>query len=126
MKLVKRKDVFILILGLLLAGVLALIWYFGVLGVGEKVIVSYNGEVVNEYDLHGSGVYELVFPEGRNVLTISGGKASVTDADCPDQLCVHQKSISRRGEAIICLPHKLVITIEGGRENEPELDAVTN
>jgi len=84
MKLVKRKDVFILILGLLLAGALALIWYFGVLGVGEKVIVSYNGEVVNEYDLHGSGVYELVFPEGRNVLTISGGKASVTDADCPD------------------------------------------
>ena len=125
MKLFRTKDLIILILGLLLSGFLALIWHYSVLDVGEKVIVSYNGEVEQTFDLHADGEYILVHPEGKNSLTISGGKASVTDADCPDRLCVHQKAISQRGEAIICLPHKLVITIEGG-DTSPEIDAITN
>ncbi len=112
-------------LGLLLAFILMLIWRFGILDVGEKVIVSYNGEVVAQYDLHASGRYELSFAEGRNVLMIEGGEAYVEEADCPDRLCVHQRHISKSGEAIICLPHKLVITIEG-KEDAPSLDAVTN
>ena len=125
MKLFRKKDLIILILGLLLAGILTLIWHVRVLDVGEKVIVSYNGEVEHIFDLHADGEYILVYPEGTNVLLISGGVATITEADCPDQLCVKQKSISRKGEAIICLPHKLVITIEG-EGPMPEIDAITN
>ena len=45
-------------------------------------------------------------------------------ADCPDQICVRQKAISKEGESIICLPNKVVVSIVGGEEKE--LDAVTN
>lgn len=61
--------------------------------------------------------------EHYNLLFISDGKASVSDADCPDGLCIKTRSIRRNGESIICLPHKLVIQIES--EKEGTLDAVT-
>lgn len=61
--------------------------------------------------------------EGYNLLLISGGQVSVSDADCPDGLCIRQRPISRNGESIICLPHKLVIQIES--KEESDLDAVT-
>ena len=58
-----------------------------------------------------------------NLLMISDGTAFVSDADCPDKLCVKQRAISRNGESIICLPHKLVIRIVA--KEESRLDAVT-
>lgn len=54
----------------------------------------------------------------ENLLVIEGGSVRLEDADCPDRLCVRQGAISRSGESIICLPHKLVITIEGRAETD--------
>ena len=61
------------------------------------------------------------------VLLIAGaafGKAKMTDADCPDQLCVHQKAASKNHESIICLPNKVVVEVDGSEESE--FDAVAN
>ena len=46
------------------------------------------------------------------------------EADCPDQLCVHQKKISMNHESIICLPNRVVVEIESSENSE--YDAVTN
>ena len=46
---------------------------------------------------------------------IRDGKADVTEADCPDKLCVLQGKISRSGQTIICLPNKTMVTIKGGK-----------
>jgi hypothetical protein len=45
-------------------------------------------------------------------------------ADCRDQICVHHIPISGSGESIICLPHKLVVTVTGKQDNENDLDGV--
>ena len=55
---------------------------------------------------------------------IENGIAYVTDADCPDQLCVHQKAASKNHESIICLPNKVVVEVDGSEESE--FDAVAN
>ncbi|HAG68571.1 MAG TPA: NusG domain II-containing protein, partial [Lachnospiraceae bacterium] len=47
------------------------------------------------------------------VVNITSGRADVSDATCPDRLCVHQKRISREGETIVCLPARIVIEIKG-------------
>ncbi len=68
----------------------------------------------------------MTIPYGEvnyNVMLINNGQVSVRDADCPDKLCVKQKAISKNGESIICLPHKLVIQIES--EEESGLDTLT-
>ncbi len=46
-----------------------------------------------------------------NVLKIKDGYASITEADCPDMLCVKQKKIHYNGETLVCLPHKVVVAI---------------
>ena len=52
--------------------------------------------------------------EGTNTLTVSGGTAQIVQADCPDQVCVRQGAVRYAGESIVCLPHRLIVTIEGG------------
>ena len=55
---------------------------------------------------------------GYNILVIKDGKADVTEASCPDHVCVDQRPVGRTGEAITCLPNKTVITVEGPEEAE--------
>lgn len=61
---------------------------------------------------------------GTNILQIKEGKADMTEADCPDKLCVHQKAVSKNGESIICLPNKVVIEVKSSEQSA--YDAVTN
>ena len=56
-------------------------------------------------------------------LQLKNGKADITEASCPDHVCVDQRSISKTGEAITCLPNKTVITVDG--EEEAEIDFVS-
>lgn len=54
--------------------------------------------------------------EGYNLLVIKDGCAHVTEANCPDKICVksYAGGICYDGETIVCLPHKLVVSIRGG------------
>ena len=49
---------------------------------------------------------------GYNILQIRDGKADMISADCHNHDCVNHRPISKDGENIICLPHKIVIQIE--------------
>lgn len=56
---------------------------------------------------------------GHNTLVIADGKATVTEATCPDGVCVRHRAIDRAGQSIICLPNKVVVKVVG----EPIVDA---
>ena len=47
---------------------------------------------------------------------IEDGSVRMEWADCPDQLCVQHRGISRDGESIICLPNQIVISVESAGE----------
>ena len=92
-------------------------------GRADFVYVLQDGEQVAGYPLSEDRTAIISYGENEyNLLMISGKAAFVSDADCPDRLCVRQKAISRKGESIICLPHKLVILIDS--EEESEVDAI--
>ena len=62
---------------------------------------------------------------GKNILKISEGTADMIDADCPDQTCVKKHSIKYEGETIVCLPHKVVISIDNSANTDEDApDAV--
>lgn len=48
---------------------------------------------------------------GTNVIEVQAGKVRVSEADCPNQDCVEQGWISKAGQQIVCLPHKLMVNI---------------
>ena len=87
-----------------------------------RLIVKVDGEVIKTCSLEEDQVFWL--PGKTNEVSIQNGEVSMKEADCPDQICVRQKAISKEGESIICLPNKVVVSIVGGEEKE--LDAVTN
>ena len=47
----------------------------------------------------------------------------MTEADCPDKICIDQGRVRYTGQCITCLPNKLTVTVEGG--GEPEVDLVS-
>ncbi|MBQ9272960.1 MAG: NusG domain II-containing protein [Mogibacterium sp.] len=62
-----------------------------------------------------------------NVVEISGGTVSVTEASCKNQVCVKHGAISGTGESIVCLPNRLVVRIESGGSGEGgSYDSVTS
>ncbi|GFI15433.1 MAG: NusG domain II-containing protein [Lachnospiraceae bacterium] len=117
-----KKDI-ILLLGIILAAFLLwLIPYLLNKDASAMVTVYQNGHEIGKYPLGKEQTLSIPYGEdGYNLLFISGGEASISDADCPDGLCVRQRAVDRNGESIICLPHKLVIQITAGKERE--LDA---
>lgn len=120
----KTKRDFMLVAGIVLTALL--IWagfQFINNGRADFVYVLQDGEQIASYPLSEDRTAIISYGENEyNLLIISGQAAFVSDADCPDKLCVGQKAISRKGESIICLPHKLVILIDS--EEEGEMDAV--
>lgn len=58
-----------------------------------------------------------------NTIEISGGQVRMTEADCPDKVCIHTGKISQSGQTIVCLPNRVVIFISG---KNPGVDAYTN
>ena len=59
-----------------------------------------------------------------NCMIIKDGQADMIEADCPDQICVDHKTISKNKETIVCLPNKVIVEIVGGED--VEMDTVAN
>ena len=112
----KKKDWALIGIVLCVAG-LAFLLHEVVGGSGAgSVVVKVEGEIEGVYDL--SEDQEIEINGGTNILMIKGGKADMIEADCPDQLCVHQKAISRNHESIICLPNQVVAEVESAESSE--------
>ena len=115
----KKADFLIIIIALIIAGVFFLITLTG--KKGETVEVVIDGKVVSEYTLDSEIETKIETENGWNILKIHSGKVSITEADCDNQICVRHAQISKSGESIICLPHRLMIRITG---QESETDAI--
>ena len=48
---------------------------------------------------------------GENTIVVENATVRVSEVDCPNQDCVHQGQISHVGQQIVCLPHKLVVSV---------------
>ena len=93
-------------------------------GEGSTVTVEVDRQIIGTYSLAIDRVVDIPTDDGEmNRLVIRDGKAFMESATCPDGVCVSHRPISREGETIVCLPHKVVVTVIGGNENEPDVIA---
>lgn len=115
----KRRNDLLLAGALLLAA--ALLWVLvrpG--GTGGWAVVTQDGAETARYPLD-TDLTVTLGGEAYNILRIADGTAAVIEANCGDHTCVRTGAVSREGESIVCLPHRLVIRIEGG--GAPGFDA---
>ena len=78
-----------------------------------------------EYGTYSLGKDQVIKINGTNVCEIKNGEVKMTEADCPDHLCMKQKAVDSTGGTIVCLPNKVVIEGEKGEshnEDSPEFD----
>ena len=122
----QKKNTYILLLAVCIIAVCIFVANKALAKTGDYAEVSVDGEKV--YELPLSENTELLITGtdgGTNKLIINNGVCYVTEADCPDKLCIKQGKISHNGESIICLPHKLVITIHNSSDTSSNVDAIT-
>ncbi|MDY3854638.1 MAG: NusG domain II-containing protein [Butyribacter sp.] len=108
----KRND-FILIIIILAAALLSFAAYRLLYHKqGDSVQVTVDSRVIKTLPLDTDATYTIHSKDsGSNVLVIKNGAASIREANCSDEVCVHHKEISAQGESIICLPHKVVVSV---------------
>lgn len=83
----------------------------------ERISLS---EVTEAYEIRVDG------PNGSfNIIEVRPGAIGVTQADCPDQICVKQGFQSSCVLPITCLPHRLVILFSETAEEDTPTDVIT-
>lgn len=118
----KKNDIIliaVLLAAALLTAVGMRIWQMNNTRDAAKVVVTIDGQVYGTYPLDEDRTERIELQDGSyNILTISDGYADVTEASCPDQICVKHNHIKYSKESIVCLPNKVVVTVEGGEDSE--------
>ncbi len=118
-----KKNDLILIGGLLIIAFTILVgqrlWQKNNTTSGAEVVVVIDGKEYERLPLNQDASKEIQLSDGQlNILQIKDGEAFISEANCPDKICEKHHPISYNGQSIVCLPHKLVVSIDGGKEME--------
>jgi len=112
-----RTRTWVIILAAL-AAFLALLSFFSLTAKkeGKTVQILQDGLVIEEIDLSAVTSERSFTVEwtggGSNLITVQPGRIRVTEADCPDRVCVDQGWLSDQAAPIVCMPHRLMIRIK--------------
>lgn len=85
----------------------------------SAVEIRSAGKLIKTLSLKENQTITVETKTGRNVVTVKDGKVAVTEATCPDKICMHRGWCSG-GAQIVCLPNKLVLKFIG----ESDIDSV--
>ena len=102
-----------------------------ILETGRRFEGAPGGEVVIEVDGTRVATLSLDQPQEVQIKGIAGSSkveigvrgARIIQAPCPHGICVRRGWVYRRGEVVVCVPNRLVLTIVGGDEPN-DIDAV--
>lgn len=99
-------------------------------GGGFAVVEVENIHVMDVSLLEGSTRQVPVpLPRGEGILEVEEGRIRILPMPreiCPLNICSSVGWIDKPGQAIVCLPNRMIITVSGQAEDPLNLDGVTN
>ena len=108
-KLITGLDLLI-VTAVLVVAVFAFLAFSGS-DVGTKAVVLVDNKEVYVLGLTQNTEQLIKTNYGYNKVVVLNGTCYVEYADCRDGICVNRGKISKVGESIVCLPHKLIVEI---------------
>lgn len=81
----------------------------------ETAEVWSDGVLVKTIDLSEPQIFRVEYQGGYNVVEVADGKIFVTEASCPDHVCIDHGPAAG-GAPIVCLPNRLVIKFQGAND----------
>ena len=110
----KKKDMFIIAAALLFALALYAVSQLSLGGEASQVVVTIDGEEVLRRPLAVNDTYEITQEDGSvNVICVENGAVYMKEANCRDGLCIGQGKMRNAAKTIVCLPHRLVVSLTG-------------
>ena len=98
---------------------------FGARTDGRIAEIVQNGTVIRRIDLDAVTepfTFTVTSEDGGfNVVSVERGRIRVSEADCPDKVCMGRGWCADSALPILCMPHRLLIRIVG----ESGVDAVS-
>lgn len=122
----KKKDIIIIAAVLLLAAGLFGISQIAGGKTATTVVVTVDGKEVLRRPLAVEDTYEIKQDDGSiNVIAVENGAVYMKEANCRDGLCKAQGKMKNAAKTIVCLPHKVVVQLEGDSgSQDDELDVI--
>lgn len=113
----QKKDLLLIAIVLVIAAGGFLVNYMVHRKPAAFVEVSVDSSVTATFDLS-KNVDTVIegYNGGTNRLVIEDGVVWISEASCPDKVCIHQGRITMNGELIVCLPNRMIAKIVAPQE----------
>lgn len=104
-----------------------------IIGGQAKVVVDGQlFQTIEASDLAGSGQLEFEANGYHYTVEYAAGRVRISQADCPDQVCVQTGWVSKLGEVSACVPGHLILSVDPPADmgtgssdgNETEVDVI--
>lgn len=92
-------------------------------GEADTVVIYVDGKIEKKLDLNKNQEYKVNVDNGYNIIRIKDKKVRIKESDCSNQTCVNMGTISKDGQTLICLPHKVEVTIVSDDKSEVDVIA---
>lgn len=117
-KNVKKGDLFLLLVGLVIVILLMGFYQSGQASTGQDsdpriAVITRNNIKIAELDLNKIEKPQYFKLDDGIDVTIVAQKGSIkfVDADCPDKICVKTGTLTKPGDQAICMPSKTIVRI---------------
>lgn len=111
-KFIKPADIVIIAVVLVVS---FLITSFAAQGGTKYVVIYVNGNEFGRYSLPNNQrqSVEVSTQYGNNTVIIDKDKVWVSETSCKDKVEINAGYINKAGQSLVCLPNRLVVTVEG-------------
>lgn len=80
-------------------------------------LVYSDGKLIRTATLSANATFTVEYNGGYNTIEVKNGAISVTEASCPDEVCIATGEISHGAVPIICLPNRLEIIVKSADDS---------
>lgn len=119
----KKRDM--ILIGVILSAALIL-WVLSRILIpdeGSLLRITVDHEIYGEYPLDQD---QTIVINDTNVCEIKDGKVKMTEADCPDHLCMKTAAVTKNGGTIVCLPNRVFLEVVNPADEETVPDVVAS
>lgn len=119
--MIKKADI-ILFLIIVVLGLAVSYWSIADSSQGDTVLISLDGELFGTYSLSENKEIDV---NGTNTVVIEDGTVYMKDSTCKNHVCIDTGKISETKDTIVCLPNKIVVTIESNSKAGGDVDVIS-
>lgn len=92
---------------------------------GNHAVVQVDGKRVLELPLDRDARTTVNGPLGVSTIVVHDGSVEIAESPCPRGVCKHMGHIRYVGEALVCVPNRVFVTIVGDGGGEKAFDGVS-